>query len=140
MAGAYSYETECLGTEGDGSQTLKAFGFGNSKNDAIEQAKKNAVRDVLFKGITKGKEECNVKPLLPEVNVQEKNEDYFNKFFTDDGAYKEFISMNDEPIAVLTKATDRKKANNGVTYGVVVQVRRAELKKKMIFEHILIQQ
>ncbi len=138
LAGEYTYETECLGVEGDGSQTLKAFGFGNSKNDAVEQAKKNAVRDVLFKGIIKGKSECNAKPLLNEANIQEKHEDYFNKFFTDGGDYLNYTSMNDMPIAIVTKGKDRKSATNGVTFGIVVIVKRSELKKKMITDNILV--
>lgn len=31
-----SYETECLGTELDGSQTLRAWGKGKNRADAIE--------------------------------------------------------------------------------------------------------
>lgn len=139
MAGEYKYESECMGVEGDGSQTLKAWGTGNSKNDAVEQAKKNAVRDVLFKGIRNGKSECNVKPVINEVNAQEKYEDYFNKFFSDDGPYKNFISMNDEPISVVGgKVSDRKRMADGVQYGVIVQVRRAELKQQMIKDNILV--
>ena len=37
------FETECLGIEGDGSQTLRAWGTGRNRADAVEQAKKNAV-------------------------------------------------------------------------------------------------
>lgn len=40
IAGNYSYETECLGVEMDGTQSLKAFGTGSNNADAIEQAKK----------------------------------------------------------------------------------------------------
>ena len=32
-------------------RTLRAWGRGKNRTDAIEQAKKNAVRDVLFKGV-----------------------------------------------------------------------------------------
>jgi len=139
MAGEYKYESECMGVEGDGSQTLKSWGTGNSKNDAVEQAKKNAVRDVLFKGIRNGKQECNVKPVINEVNAQEKYEDYFNKFFTDGGPYKDFVSMNDEPINVVGgKVSDRKRMADGVQYGVIVQIRRDELKKQMIKDNILV--
>jgi hypothetical protein len=80
ISGNYSKETECLGVEMDGSQTVKAWGFGNGKKDAVEQAKKTAVRDVLFKGIRSGKDECNQKPLINEVNAQEKYEDYSINF------------------------------------------------------------
>lgn len=135
ISGNYSKESECLGVELDGSQTIKSWGFGNSKNDAIEQAKKNAVRDVLFKGIRNGKQECNQKPVINEVNAQEKYEDYFNKFFADGGLYKTFTSSKDEPIKIGAK--DRKSAMDGVQYGVVVMVMRAQLKAQMIKDNIL---
>ncbi len=136
IAGDYTYQTECLGVELDGSQTLKVWGAGKNRADAVEQAKKNGIRDVLFKGIRNGKQECNVKPVVGEVNAQEKYEDYFNKFFADGGAYKEFVSMKDESfVPMLLK--DRKGAGSEVTYGVIVRVLRAELKTKMINDKIL---
>lgn len=137
IAGNYTYETECMGVEMDGSQTLKAWGAGKNRVDAVEQAKKNAVRDVLFKGILNGKSECNQKPVIFEVNAQEKYEDYFNAFFADGGTYKTFVSMKDESLGPkITK--DKKKAGSEVTEGVIVRVLRAELKKKMIEDKILI--
>ena len=93
IAGNYGYKTECLGVELDGSQTVKAWGNGRNRLDAVEQAKKNALRDVLFFGLLEGKQECQQKPLIFEVNAQDKYEDYFNKFFADGGEYKNFISL-----------------------------------------------
>ena len=135
ISGNYAKETECLGVEMDGSQTVKSWGFGRGRLDAVEQAKKAAVRDVLFKGIRNGKDECNQKPVINEVNAQEKYEDYFNKFFADGGAYKNFVSMKDETIKMGAK--DRKSATDGTQYGVVVRVLRSELKAQMIKDNIL---
>ena len=81
-----SFKTECLGTELDGSVMLRTWGKGTNKADAIEQARKNAVRDIIFNGITDGSAECNKKPLILEVNAQEKYEYYFNQFFATGGA------------------------------------------------------
>ena len=136
IAGNYTYETECMGVEMDGSQTLKAWGSGKNRWDAVDQAKKNAVRDVLFKGIRNGKQECEVKPVIFEVNAQEKYEDYFNKFFADGGEYKNYVSMKDE--SIMPKITkDKKSAGSEVTEGVIVRVLRSDLKKKMIADKIL---
>ena len=51
-----------------------SYSLGNGRNrfDAIEQAKKNAVRDVIFKGITDGKNECNNRPVLVKL-MQDRN-------------------------------------------------------------------
>lgn len=137
IAGAYdTYKTECMGIEGDGSQTLKCWGTGRNRFDAVEQAKKNAVKDVLFTGILNGRTECNKKPVIFEVNALEKYEDYFNAFFADGGAYKTFVSMKDESLGPkITK--DKKKNGSEVTEGVIVRVLRAELKKKMIEDKII---
>lgn len=136
IAGNYSYKTECLGIEMDGSQTVKAWGNGRNRWDAIEQAKKTAVRDVLFNGIYEGKQDCEKRPIVAEVNAQQKYEPYFNKFFADDGDYKKFVSLKDERIGQKV-SRDRKGARQSVTHGVVVRVLRAELKQKMIEDGIL---
>jgi len=136
-AGSYTYKTECMGVELDGSQTLKAWGDGRNRLDAIEQAYKNAVRDVLFNGITNGKTDCNVKPVVFEVNAQEKYEDFFNKFFADGGAYKEFVSEKDGSKYHIEVLNERKQSGSQEKYGIVVRVLRAELKQKMISEGII---
>ena len=137
IAGNYTYESECLGVELDGSQTLAVWGNGRNRTDAIEQAKKNGVRDVLFKGIRAGKSECNMKPVLSEVNVQEKNEDYFNKFFADGGPYTQFISNKDGNDLHIEVIKNRKQAGSQETYRVIIRVLRVELKAKMIEDKIL---
>lgn len=137
IGGYYTYETECMGVELDGSQTLKAWGNGRNRIDAIEQAKKNAIRDVLFKGITDGKPECNKKPVIFEVNAHEKYEDYFNVFFADGGAYKEFISKKDGSDLHLQVFKDRKQSGDQETYGVVIRVLRAQLKARMKADNII---
>ncbi|HMI07924.1 MAG TPA: hypothetical protein VK528_10290 [Flavobacterium sp.] len=129
----YTYKTQCMSVEGDGSQTVKAWGNGMDQFDAVEQAKKNAVRDVLFTGILEGKAECNTKPLVPEVNAREKYEDYFNKFFADGGAYKNFASSKDE----RNDGREKKKGKQSVTYSVTVRVLRPELKQKLIADGII---
>jgi len=129
----YTYETECLGTELDGSYTLRAWGTGRNQVDAMKQARKNAVRDVIFKGITKGKGECQVKPILTEVNAYDKHRDYFNKFFADGGAYKKFVNNKDKRAGT----SKRQRTDAEIKYGVIVRVKHAELREKLINDNIL---
>lgn len=128
-----TFETECLGVELDGSQTLRAWGKGKNKADAIEQACKNAVRDVIFNGISSGSGECNKRPMITEVNAQEKYEYYFNIFFKDGGAYKKYVSHEDEKRSSRIRAKHSTQEN----YGVVVRVKRAELRQRLINDNIL---
>lgn len=127
------FETECLGVALDGSQTLRVWGVGKNKANAIEQAKKNAVRDVIFKGINSGNSECNKRPLITEVNAAEKYEYYFNPFFSQDGAYKNYVSSKDENLTsrIVSKGTAQE------NYGVVVRVNRAELRQRLINDGII---
>jgi hypothetical protein len=99
IAGNYTFKTECLGIEMDGSQTVKAWGNGRNRLDAVEQAKKNALNDVLFNGINDGKQDCEKRPVIAEVNARQKHETYFNKFFADEGDYKNFVSTKDERLS-----------------------------------------
>ena len=126
--GYYTIESESLGSELDGSITLRAWGTGRNRFDAVDQAKKNALREVIFKGIRKGSPECNQRPLLPEVNAEMKYEDFFNRFFSDrTDDYKKFCSGKDERLdnKIFRRGMGDSKM---VTYSVIVRVLRAELK------------
>jgi hypothetical protein len=133
IAGNYSYKTECLGIEQDGSQKVKAWANGRNREDAVEQARKKAVKDVLFEGIINGRSDCNVKPVVPEVNAREKYEDYFNKFFTDKGPYTKFLSEKYN----MQVEKGGKQAGTQETYGVIVHVLRQNLVEKMKNDGIL---
>lgn len=127
--GYYTIESECLGSELDGSITLRAWGTGRNRFDAVDQAKKNALREVIFKGIRKGSPECNQRPLLPEVNAEMKYEDFFNRFFSDrTDDYKKFCSGKDERLdnKIFRRGMGDSKM---VTYSVIVRILRADLKE-----------
>ena len=127
------YSVRCLGVELDGSQTLRVQGYGRNKNDAKEQAMKNAVYAVIFDGIRDGMEGCNMRPLVTEVNARERYEDYFDIFFSDKGAYKEYVSMRDTKKRSADKAKDR----IGYSYDLTVRVLRPELKARLKADNII---
>ncbi len=136
VASGYNYNTECMGVEGDGSLTLQAWGNGRNRYDAIEQAKKNAVMDVIFKGISNGKDVCSKIPLINEPNARDKYESYFNEFFKDGGEYKNFVSSKDERLGDKIDR-DRMKGDKSVTNSCVVRVLRYQLKQQFIKDQIL---
>jgi len=137
IAGNYTYKTECMGVELDGSVTVKAWGNGRYRFfDAVEQAKKNAIRDVLFSGITEGRQDCNPRPVLGEVNAQLRHEEYFNRFFADGGEYRQFVNTKDERYERKI-FRERKRARESVTYGIMLRVLRQDLIDKMRRDGIL---
>lgn len=130
----FSFEVECLGSDLDGTQTLRSFGKGKNKAQAMETAKKNAVKAVLFDGIRFGSSDCSPQPIIGGANPLEKHQVYFNKFFADGGAYKEYTSMMDEKRTSRVKSADRSIEN----WGIVVRVDRAGLKQRMINDGIIV--
>jgi hypothetical protein len=134
--GDYTFETECMGVEMDGSVTLKAWGNGRNYFDALEQAKKVAVKDVVFKGIQNGKSDCSRTPLILEPHAQTKYEEYFAKLLADNGEYTKFVSMKDEKLNQKRKR-DKKEARESITLSAIVRVDRLALKKKLTEDGIL---
>jgi hypothetical protein len=134
--GAYTYETECLGSEMDGSITVKAWGVGRNYIDGLEQAKKVAVRDVIFKGIQNGKPDCNRAPLVLDPHGQQTNEDYFFTLLADNGEYLKFVSAKDEKLSSKTKR-NKEKNPESVKVSAIIRVDRAGLKKKLIQDGII---
>ena len=136
LSSNYTYKTQCVGVELDGSQQVLAWSSLRVKNDAIEEAKKNAVRDLLFSGITDGKPDCDVKPVLAEANALANHQAYFARFFVND--FRSYVILLEERTG--QKAKNQKVKNVANTNGYVVRVNRPELKKRMIADGILILQ
>lgn len=123
----------CLGTEMDGSQTLRVLGYGRNRADAKEQAMKNAVWAVIFDGVREGSEGCNLRPLVTEVNARERYEEYFNRFFSDGGPFKEYVSLRD----TKKRSADRRKDKVGYTYEMTIRVLRSELKSRLKADNVI---
>ena len=127
---------ECLGVEGDGSQTVRVTGTGKNRRDAIEQAKKDAVAAVIFDGIRGGLQGCDTRPLIYEMNARRKYEDYFNVFFQDKGEYRNYVNTDDRRWGSTTGKRNKVIKNKRVT----VTVLRPQLKQKLIADGIIKQQ
>lgn len=136
QSGEYTNPIKCLGVELDGSQTLECWGSGRNRFDAIEQAKKNAINEILFSGILNGKSGCSNRPLVPEVNAREKHSTYFNTFFADGGEYLNFITLQDERVDDKIRR-GRQKGTHTVTCRVIVRVLRSDLERKLKMDGII---
>lgn len=87
---------QCIGKELDGGATLISIGSGRNKRDAISQAKKNALHQIIFIGTDSKNNTCLNQPLVGEVNAIEKYADFFNEFFNDKGEFKNYVTRKDE--------------------------------------------
>lgn len=127
-AAYYNIEVECMGTGMDGTQLIKVWGYGKKPDDAIEQAKKNGVQAVMFKGITAGRPGCMLRPLITEPGAEQQYQDYFAAFFKDKGKYLNFVNVsNDGSI----DPKDRLKAGKQYKIGLLVSVSHTALRKEL---------
>ena len=130
----YNHPVECISVELDGSLTLRVSGNGRNRADALEQARKNAVYTVIFKGVdVRGQNPMMSKPLILEVNAEQKYQYFFNPFFTDGGKYKKFISKED----TRGGSNVRQKGSKQVEYTVTIRVNRSQLKDYLIENNII---
>lgn len=130
----YDYKSQIIGTELDGSYTIRAFGRARNAVDAYKQARKQAVYDVVFTGVESANSNVlRIKPLLLEVNAKEKYEDYFNRFFADNGDFEKYCSMKERRWFSSNYARTDAQSMAQVT----VCVDRAKLRERLIKDGIL---
>lgn len=127
MGSYYDHATTILNWELDGSLTLRAWGEGRNRNDAIEQAKKNAVYEVIFHGIVNTGDAYTSKPIVTEINAREKYQEYFDRFFADGGAYSKYVSMADNRLGSQTSLSNSLQK----TYATTVRVLVPQLRQRL---------
>lgn len=133
-AAFHNYNTECMGKSMDGSQTLRVWASGRNRANAIEQAKKKAVYDVVFTGITSGSGECNAYPVIDEANARKKYEEYFDTFFADGGAYRQYVTTVNQK----KSSVDKLQGNGTVMFGIIVSVNRSALYQRFVSDNIIV--
>ena len=122
-----------MNDEADGSITVRAFGEGRNLYDAKTQARKNALRAVIFKGISVPGNAYLSRPLVTELNAQEKYEAFFNEFFKDHGPYEKFVSAWDSRAASDGNSVSSRQARKAAT----IRILRSELKAYLIENGII---
>lgn len=93
--GSKSFETMCISCNGT-QQTVRAWGKGMNKDHALDQCRKQALRDIIFKGITLGEQSCIRRPLVAEVNAEERHRAFFSEFFSDKGRWKKYAVLSNK--------------------------------------------
>lgn len=130
----YDYKSQLIGSEMDGTYTIRAYGRARNAVDAYVQARKQAVSDVLFEGVQAASGNLtNLRPLLLDKNAKTRHEDYFNRFFADGGEFEQYASMKERRLMSSKYARTHAQSVAQVT----VCVDRAALKQKLINDGIL---
>ena len=124
----WRYEIEAAGVGTQGSYLIKVWSYSKNPKAAIEQAKKNAVHGVVFKGFSGKQGVPGQKALASNPNIEQDRKDFFDDFFADNGKYMKYVTESgDGSIA----SEDRLKAGKEYKIGIVVSVNVDALRKDL---------
>jgi hypothetical protein len=125
---AWRYEIEAVQTGVQGTYLIKVWSYSKKPNIAIEQSKKNAVHGIIFRGFAGKNSVPGQSALTNNPNLEEEQAEFFEDFFSDGGKYLKFVSLtNDGAVA----AEDRIKVGKEYKVGVLISIRKEELRKDL---------
>jgi len=124
----WRYEIECVSTGAEGSYLIKVWSYSKKPVIAIEQAKKNAVHGIIFKGFAGQGAGCTQKPLTNNPALEQEKAIYFDDFFADGGKYMKFVNVSGDGSVA---AEDRLKVGKEYKMGVIVSVQKDLLRKDL---------
>lgn len=108
----------------DGTYLVKAYAYGNKVPVAMDAAKLEAVRGVVFKGFAgKSGHFSSQAPLVNSVSEKDSNKAFFDAFFAPGGEYLNYINR------ALDESPEITKVGKGYEVGLVVSVAKDRLRE-----------
>lgn len=129
-----NFEVSTIKVGTDGTKFIKVWGFGKKVDDAIVQAKKNAVYACIFRGLPAASTVNATPPLCKDPNAYQVNQEYFDQFFETAGPYIGFVNMTTDGVP---SGQDRLKVKKGYKVAIYVQVMFDNLRKKLEADGII---
>lgn len=124
----WRYELEAVKTGIVGTYQVKVWSYSENATVATEQAKKNAVHGVIFRGFTGNGRVPGQNALAGNTNLEQAHADFFKSFFADGGKYLKFVSLTNSG---MIAEGDRQKVGKEYKVGVIVSVDAANLRKDL---------
>jgi hypothetical protein len=115
----FRYELEYIKSSGTGLVNVKVWGFSKNPNIAIEQAQKNALHGVIFKGYAGAG--STQPPIVKDATALITHAAFFDSFFGEGGEYMRYVSGT-------IGSPDIIKVNKEFKVGTIVQVNVALLR------------
>jgi uncharacterized Fe-S cluster-containing radical SAM superfamily enzyme len=123
-----NYEVTTVKVAVDGTKFVKVWGYGKKVDDAIVQAKKNAVHASLFRGLPGMESAMATPPIFKDPNAFDSNKDYFINFFFTGGEYIKYINVTTDGVP---SGQDRRQVKGGYKVALYVQVMYDNLRDRM---------
>lgn len=124
----WRYEVEVVQQGHEGAYLVKVWSYSKKPNVAIEQAKKNAVHGVIFKGVSGSGRVSGQGALTNNPNLEMEKQEFFDDFFADAGKYMKFVQVTGDGSVA---AEDRLKVGKEYKIGVVLSINVEGLRKDL---------
>lgn len=124
----WRYEIEAVDVGVTGTDLIKVWSYSRNPDIAVEQAKKNAIHGIVFRGFAGAGRISGKKALVPDAATETAKADYFKDFFSDGGRYMKFVSLTGDG---MISADDRLRVGKEFKIGVLVSVKVADLRKEL---------
>lgn len=124
----WRYELEAVDVGVTGTDLIKVWSYSRNPDVAVEQAKKNAVHGIVFRGFAGSGRISGKKALVTDAAVEASKADYFKEFFADGGRYMKFVSLTGDG---MVSADDRLRVGKEYKIGVLVSVKVSDLRKEL---------
>jgi hypothetical protein len=129
----WQYESICSESGGTGSSYLiQVTSYVGDVRLALNQAKKNAIHAVLFKGVAGNNLGCTAKEPLIKNGVYNDNFEYFEDFLYNTRQYNQYATA---PSGTAESSEKLKRKMNKVTF--IISVNVDELRKKLEYDKII---
>jgi hypothetical protein len=118
----WRYELEAVGVGQQNTIQVKVWSYSKKAEIALEQAKKNAVHGIIFRGFGSN------RPLCTNPAAEQEHAGFFKDFFAKGGKYLKYVQLvNNGAVG----AGDRIKIGKEYKIGVVVTVDKNALRKDL---------
>ena len=132
----WQYESICAESGGtESSYLIQITSYVPDLRLALDQAKRNAIHSVLFKGISGNNLGCTTKDPLVKDSNYESNFKYFEDFFYNTTQYQKYVTAPSGSAESSETYKVKGKKNYRVTF--IISINVDELRKKLEFDNII---
>ncbi len=123
------YELEAYNAPNNGAVYIKVWSYGQDVTIARDQAMKNAVHGVMFRGVpaNQTKRIPAKSPLVADYVVEQNNRAFFDQFFANGGEYLRYVTKTTSASSDDIMKYDKK----NYKVGIIVTVQYDALKKML---------
>jgi len=130
----YNWEPTYIKSEFAGSEVFKIYSKGDDKAESIEQAKVDILKRIIFNGV---KGSPDARPIIFEVNAQQKYSSFFNEFFAEKGAYRDYVTLYRQGNLNRNDKIKTGRRNDQKKKGIELLVNKPELIKLLANANII---